>query len=248
MPVRRPRPKPSEWAQRSEPALNLATLWSELFGFALAIAFSPLHIALLLLLLVGTDPLRRGGWFVAGWLLVSVLEVALLLTVGHGLLLSMDKGTSHRTGLDLLAAGVLLGVGMKQLLDRKEDSGPPPWAGQLDRFCAMPLLPLLGLSALVQVISPDDVFLYAKASGDLLAAGLGQGQEILTSGLFSLATGLLLLVPFLAVLLLGQQRVQPALQGGKQWLFSNADPIVGVASVLLAVYFGWQGIEGLRLG
>ncbi|MEI7664691.1 MAG: GAP family protein [Synechococcaceae cyanobacterium ELA263] len=230
------------------PALNLATLWSELFGFALAIGFSPLHIALLLLLLVGADPLRRGGWFVAGWLLISALEVTLLLTVGHGLLLSMDKGTSHRTGLDLLAAGVLIGVGMKQLLDRKEGSGTPAWAGQLDRFCAMPLLPLLGLSALVQVISPDDVFLYAKASGELLAADLGTGQELLSGGLFSLATGSLLLVPFLAVLLLGQQRVQPALQGGKQWLFGNADLIVGGASLLLALYFGWQGVDGLRLG
>ena len=219
-----------------------------MLGFALAIGFSPLHIALLLLLLVGTDPLRRGGWFVAGWLVISVLEVALLLTVGHGLLLSMDKGTSHRTGLDLIAAGVLLGVGMKQLLDRKEGTGTPAWSGQLDRFCAMPLLPLLGLSALVQVVSPDDVFLYAKASGELLASGLGQGQELLIGGLFSLATGLLLLVPFLAVLLLGQQRVQPALLGGKQWLFTNADTIVGAASLLLAVYFGWQGVEGLQLG
>ena len=218
-----------------------------MLGFALAIGFSPLHIALLLLLLVGADPLRRGGWFVAGWLVISALEVALLLTVGHSLLLSMDKGTSHRTGLDLLAAGVLLGVGMKQLLDRKEGTGAPAWAGQLDRFGAMPLLPLLGLSAVVQVISPDDVFLYAKASGELLASGLGQGQELLVGGLFSLATGLLLLVPFLAVRLLGQQRVQPALFWGKQWLFANADPIVAVASLLLAVYFGWQGVEGLQL-
>ncbi len=218
-----------------------------MLGFALAIGFSPLHIALLLLLLVGADPLRRGGWFVAGWLVISALEVALLLTVGHSLLLSMDKGTSHRTGLDLLAAGVLLGVGMKQLLDRKEGTGAPAWAGQLDRFGAMPLLPLLGLSAVVQVISPDDVFLYAKASGELLASGLGQGQELLVGGLFSLATGLLLLVPFLAVRLLGQQRVQPALFWGKQWLFANADPIVAVASLLLAAYFGWQGVEGLQL-
>ena len=218
-----------------------------MLGFALAIGFSPLHIALLLLLLVGADPLRRGGWFVVGWLVISALEVALLLTVGHSLLLSMDKGTSHRTGLDLLAAGVLLGLGMKQLLDRKEGTGAPAWAGQLDRFCAMPLLPLLGLSAVVQVISPDDVFLYAKASGELLASGLGQGQELLVGGLFSFATGLLLLVPFLAVRLLGQQRVQPALLWGKQWLFANADPIVAVASLLLAVYFGWQGVEGLQL-
>ena len=227
--------------------LNLAALSGELLGFALAIAFSPLHIALLLLLLLGPDPMRRGGWFVGGWLLVSLLELSLLLGLGHGLLLTMEKGSDHRTGLDLLAAGGLVAVGLNELLNRGENDGVPGWAARLDRFCAMPLLPLLAISALVQVISPDDVFLYAKAGGSLLAAGFSRPEEWLAVGLFSLATGLLLLVPLTALLLLGQERLQPWLERGKAWLFARADTLVGLVSLALAVYLGAQGIEGLRL-
>ena len=101
-------------------AMGLGSLLAELSAFGLAIGFSPIHIGLLLLLLLGPKPLQRGGWFVVGWLITAALAVILLLTVGHGLLLSMDKGTSHRTGLDLIAAGVLLGLGLKELLGTKE--------------------------------------------------------------------------------------------------------------------------------
>ncbi|MFM7314272.1 MAG: GAP family protein [Cyanobium sp.] len=237
--------------RRMDPAahrtLTLATLTAELLGFALAIAFSPLHIALLLLLLLGPDPLRRGGLFVAGWLLVSLLELGLLLVMGHGLLLTMEQGTDHRTGLDLLAAGALLAVGLNELIRREEDGGVPGWASRLDRFCAMPLLPLFGLSGLVQVISPDDLFLYARAGGSLLAAGLNRPQEWLAVLLFSLASGLLLIVPLAALVLVGQERLLPWLERGKAWLFTRANTLVGLVSLALAVYLGAQGIEGLRL-
>jgi hypothetical protein len=42
--------------------------------------------------------------------------------------------------------------------------------------------------------------------------------------------------------------VVPGLNAGKSWLLRNADPLVGMVSLALAVYLGWQGIEGLRLG
>jgi hypothetical protein len=49
----------------------------------------------------------------------------------------------HRTDLDLLAAGALLGLGIKELLNKEDaDSAPPGWTRKLDQFCAMPL-PLL---------------------------------------------------------------------------------------------------------
>ena len=227
--------------------LNLSSLAAELLGFAVAISFSPLHITLLLLLLLGPDPLRRGGWFVAGWLLVSLLELTLLLALGHGLLLTMEKGTDHRTGLDLLAAGALVAVGLNELIRRGEDASVPGWATKLDRFCTMPLLPLLAVSALIQVISPDDVFLYAKAGGSLLAAGLDRPEEVVTVLLFGLSTGLLLLLPLGALMLVGQERLQPWLERGKAWLYARADTLVGVVSLALAVYLGAQGIEGLRL-
>ena len=227
---------------------GLAALLGELAAFGLAIGFSPLHIGLLLLLLLGPKPLQRGGWFVAGWLATAALAVTLLLTVGHGLLLTMDKGSSHRTGLDLLAAGALLGLGLKELLTKEEEgAGPPGWTRKLDQFCAMPLPLLLAISAALEVASPDDLFLFAKTAGSLLAANLGRGSEVLATGVFSLVSASLLLTPLLALLLAGPKRILPLLERGKQWLFAKGDLLVGVVSVALAVYLGWQGIEGLRL-
>ena len=227
--------------------MGMAALGGELVGFGLAVAFSPVHIALLLLLLLGEQPLRRGGWFVATWLTASFLMLVTLLAVGHGLLLTMDKGSSHRTGLDLLAAGALLALGLRELLEeRAEGAEPPGWSRQLDRFVAMPLPPLLALSVLLQLLSPDDLFLYAKAGGSLLSADLGRGREWLAGGLFCLSTAVFLVLPLGSLLLLGPERVLPALRGCRDWLLARGDLLVGLVSLALAAYLGWEGIEGLR--
>jgi hypothetical protein len=225
----------------------MAHLLAELSAFGLAIGFSPLHIALLLLLLLGPDPLRRGGLFVLAWLATAALVVLVLLTVGHGLLLTMEKGSSHRTGLDLLGAGALLALGLKELLGGKEESGPPGWTDKLERFCALPLPVLLGISAGLQVASPDDLFPFAKTAGSLLEAGLGKSQEVLATAVFSLVSSVLLLLPLLALVLLGPERVLPLLRRGKDWLYARGDLLVGLVSLALAAYLGWQGVEGLNL-
>ena len=228
---------------------SLGALLGELSAFGLAIGFSPLHIGLLLLLLLGPKPLQRGSWFVAGWLLTAVLVVTLLTTVGHGLFLSMDQGSSHRIGLDLMAAGVLLGLGLKELLKQGDGSSEPPgWTRKLDQFCAMPLPPLLVISAALEVVRPDALFLFTKTASSLLAAGLSTGTELLATGVFSLVSASLLLIPLLALVLAGSERVLDLLERGKQWLFAKGDLLVGLVGVALGVYLGWQGIEVLRLG
>jgi hypothetical protein len=223
------------------------TLWAELVAYGSGIALSPLHIGLLLLLLLGPHPLRRGGLLLLSWMLTVALMVVVLLTVGHGLLLSMGQGSSHRTGLDLLAAGALLALGIKELLNGGEEGTPPGWTRQLDRFCAMPLPLLLGISCGLELISPDDLFLFAKAASALLASGLSRLQEGLFTAVFTLAASLALLLPFLAVLV-GREQVLPLLERSKQLLFAKGDLLVGGLSLVLAGYMGWQGVEGLRLG
>jgi len=223
------------------------TLWAELVAYGSGIALSPLHIGLLLLLLLGPHPLRRGGLLLLSWMLTVALMVVVLLTVGHGLLLSMGQGSSHRTGLDLLAAGALLALGIKELLNGGEEGTPPGWTRQLDRFCAMPLPLLLGVSCGLELISPDDLFLFAKAASALLASGLSRLQEGLFTAVFTLAASLALLLPFLAVLV-GREQVLPLLERSKQLLFAKGDLLVGGLSLVLAGYMGWQGVEGLRLG
>lgn len=225
----------------------MAHLLGELTAFGLAISLSPPHIGLLLLLLLGPDPLRRGGWFVLAWLLTTAAIVLGLLTMGHGLLLTMEKGTSHRTGLDLLAAGALLALGLRELLSASEAARPPDWSDRLERFGAMPLPLLLGISTGLQLAAPDDLMLYAKTAGSLLEAGLPRTQEALATAVFSLMCSLLLLLPLLALLLLGRERMLPLLQGGRHWIETRGDLLMGLVSLALAGYLGWQGVEGLGL-
>ncbi|QEY33271.1 GAP family protein [Synechococcus sp. RSCCF101] len=221
-------------------------LWSELVAYGAGISLSPVHIGVLLLLLVGSHPLRRAGWFLLGWVLTTALAVALLITVGHRLLLDMSMGTDHRTGLDLLAAGALLALGLKELLRRGSSEEAPGWTRSLERFVAMPIPLLLLLSAAAELISPDDLFLFAKAASALLAAGLSPLQETLDTALFTLGASALLLLPVLLVLLLGE-RSRPVLEGGRDWLFRRGDWLVGGLSLVLAGYLGWQGLVGLQL-
>ena len=51
--------------------MSNGTLWAELLAYGSGIALSPLHIGLLLLLLLGPNPLRRGGLLVLGWMLTT---------------------------------------------------------------------------------------------------------------------------------------------------------------------------------
>lgn len=229
-------------------ALMFNSRWAELVGYALAIGFSPLHLALLMLLLLGPHPLRRGGFLVLSWLLMSALVIGLLLGVGHGLVLSMDKGTSHRTGLDLLAAGAFLGLGLQALrTSRVDPDGVPEWSHQLDRLLAMPIPLLMLVSAALQVAGPEDLFVYAKAAGALYQPDWNRLQDGLWTVGFSALTSVLLLLPLLGCLVLGRERLQPLLAALKQTLDRYGQRLVGGICLVLAVVVGWQGIEGLRL-
>ena len=225
---------------------SVATLGAELVAYAAAVSLSPIHIGLLLLMLLGPNPIQRGSWFVISWMVTIGGAVVLLLIVGHNLLLTMDQGSAHRTGLDLLAAGALLALGIRELLERREEGDEPPaWTRQLNRFSALSLPLLIAVGMGIELASPDDLFLFAKSAGVILAAGLNTKAELALAGGFTLVSSLALLLPLLAVMV-RRDRVIPLLEAGKQLLFARGDLLVGLLSLALAGYLGWEGIAGLR--
>ncbi|MEB3333387.1 MAG: GAP family protein [Cyanobacteriota bacterium] len=226
----------------------MASHWVELLGYALAIGFSPLHLALLLLLLLGPEPLRRGGVLVVSWVVMTALVIGLLLGVGHGFVLSMEKGSNQRTGLDLLAAGAFLALGLKALSSRPpEADGETEWSHQLDRLLTLPLPLLLLLSAGLQVAGPDDLFLFAKAAGALFNPSWDWLEDMAVTVGFSGMTSVLLVMPLAACAVAGQERLRPVLGEMKRWLDRHGQRLVGAICVGLALLVGWQGLDGLRI-
>ena len=116
----------------------------------------------------------------------------------------------------------------------------------MDRFAARPLPLLLLISSVTEVVSPDDLLLFAKSAAVILAAQLPLREEIACSAGFSASASALLLVPFLAVFV-GRQRVLPLLQSGKAALLQRGELVVGSLSFGLGAYLGWQGISGLMI-
>ena len=223
------------------------TLWAELLAYGTGIGLSPIHIAVLLLLLLGPQPLRRGGWFVAGWVVTTMATSALLVTVGHSLVLDMTQGSNHRTGLDLLAGGALIAVGGRELLRSFTDGDTPPaWTASVDRFVNMPLPLLLLLGAVAEVASPDDLVLFAKSAGVVLAAQLPTWQELIGLLAFTIGASLFMLTPLIAVAI-GREKVVPVLERGKEVLFARGELVLAAVSIGIGGYLGWQGISGLTL-
>ena len=180
-------------------------------------------------------------------MITTLATVSLLLTVGHTLVLDMTQGSDHRTGLDLLAGGALIAIGVKELLRAFADGdNPPSWTRSIDRFVAMPLPLLVGLGAITEVASPDDLFLFAKSAAVVLAAGLPTWQELVGLLAFTTGASLLLMLP-LAAVLIGREKVLPLLEKGKQVLFARGELVVSGVSLALGGYLGWQGISGLML-
>ena len=222
-------------------------LWTELVSYGLGVALSPIHLVLMLLLSMGDAPKRRGELFVLASWLTSALVVIGLLTLGHGLLLDMSHGSKHRTGLDLIAGGALVALGGRELIRSwLNQDAPPGWTQSVDRFAALPLPILLLISTATEIIRPDDLLLFAKTAGMILAQGLSLEGEIASSLIFSLSASVLLLVPLVAVFL-GRERILPMLQQGKTTLLNRGELVLGSVSLGLGGYLSWQGITGLAL-
>ena len=218
---------------------------TQTIAFGLGISFSPINIALVALLLLGAQPLRRCLTFLPGWMLANGSALGLVVAVGGRLSWAMHLGSRGQILIDLIGAGALVGLGLFQLTPAVA-IGEENWAMQLmGKLPDLEALPLLGLGAGCALVSPENLVFYVKEGGMLLTNHTSLRGDVEVGLVFVALTTSLLLLPPLLWLCTGERLREP-LTALNDWLVHRAEWLVGVFALLLGAYLGWQGIEGLH--
>ena len=210
---------------------------SSLFG--IGIAFSPLHIGVVTLLLLGKSPLQRALTYVAGWATANALAIAVLMAIGEAFSINLSHGGREQVLIDLLGAGALMGLGLYQLTPQAnigEEGMALKLMNQLPDFSTAALL---GIGAISALLTPENLVFYLKEAGLLLLNEPGLKADAEVTGLFTLMASSLLLLPPLAWLVSGGG-IRESITKLEGWL-------VGVLALVLGAYLLYEGLHGLDL-
>lgn len=222
--------------------MNLLLL--DLLPLLLGAMLAPLYPIVVLLLLLGQGGLRAASAFVAGALAVRLLQGVLF-----GWVFGAAAEAYPDDGPQLIAATLLLAVGILLLLTavkkwRKQpdpDDPPPQWMAALDGLS--PLKAFGAGAAFVAIAFKQWVFTLTAIDviqGAALDRLAGAGLYLL----FTLATQTLVLLPILIYAIAPQQSDKP-LRAAQGWLERNNRPIVIGVSLVFGLWFLAKGVTGL---
>ena len=217
---------------------------SSLFG--IGIAFSPLHIGVVTLLLLGRSPLRRSFAYVLGWTLANVLAVGLLMVLGQFFSISLSQGEREQVLIDLLGAGALLALGLYQLTPQALMGEEGMALKLMNRLPEVDTFMLVAIGAAGALLTPENLVFYLKEAGLLLINHPGLSADLEVSGLFALAASSLLLLPPLAWIV-SRGSIRESIARLEDWLQHKAEWLVGVLALVFAAYLLYEGIYGLEM-
>jgi hypothetical protein len=217
---------------------------SSLFG--IGIAFSPLHIGVVTLLLLGKEPLRRSFAYVLGWSLANLTAVMVLLLLGGSMALTPHHGHRDQVLIDLIGAGGLLALGLYQLTPQALIGEEGMALRLMNKLPEMATWLLVLVGAAGALLTPENLVFYLKEAGLLLINHPGLKADVEVSGLFVLAASSLLLLPPLAWIVTSGG-IRDTIAKLEEWLQHKAEWLVGVLALVFASYLFYEGIHGLGL-
>ena len=206
---------------------------SSLFG--IGIAFSPLHIGVVTLLLLGRAPLRRSFAYVLGWTLANVLAVVVLMLVGSSLAISLEHGEREQVLIDLIGAGALLALGLYQLTPQAMLGEEGMALRLMNKLPDVDTTMLVLIGAGGALLTPENLVFYLKEAGLLLINHPGLSADVEVTGLFTLMASSLLLLPPLAWISTSGSIREPIARL-EDWLQHRAEWLVGVLALVFAAY------------
>ncbi len=210
---------------------------------AVAVAFSPLPLIAMTLILATPRGLVNGLAFAAGWVLGLAALVTAVVTVGT-VLTRAQSAPTWSSWLKLGLGALLLMAAAQQWHDRPRAghvTPPPSWLQAVDRYRAARSA---GLGCALAAGAPRTLLPTVGGAAAVSAAGTGAGAEAVAAALMVVIGSLGTFLPLAARLRGGEGSVRP-LGEWRAWTAAHQAAILTtVPAVLGAAYVG-DALSGL---
>jgi hypothetical protein len=213
---------------------------------AMAIALSPVPMVCIVLVLMSARPVRAGACFALGWLVALAIAVGLVAWFTDTV---AEDEQAARDGVDLvqLAVGLLFaGLAVRYWRKRPAPGAPPPRPAIVDRIATLSAAGLVLTGTAAALANLKNFPLVLSAGSYLGGAGLGPAAAVVAVAVFVVAASLTVLIPLLAVAIIGAERSAASLKNLETWLLANLNTITVVVLLVLAAALIGRGLDLFR--
>ena len=216
----------------------------QMLPMAVGAAISPFPIIAVVLMLVTPRGRMNGAGFVVGWVAGLVVVGAAVLSLASGASASDDGQPATWVSVLKLALGlVCIGVGIKQLRNRRHGDAAPPspkWMHTLDHFTPVRAA---GLGVALAAVNPKNLLLTVAGAAAIAQTGIDAGEQAIAYAVFVLVASAGVALPLAAALVMGERSRAP-LDGLKDWLGRNNAVIMGVLMLVIGAKLAGDAISG----
>lgn len=217
----------------------------DILPLAIVVAFSPVPIIAVILVLFSARARTNGPAFLVGWIVGLAALGAIVLALSDAGDLSGDTGPSTTAGVvQLILGGLLLLAAVRQWR-----SGPAPGEeAVMPKFLtgvdSLTPVRAVGTGLLLSAVNPKNMLLTIGAAVTIGQAGLTTGQQIGALAIFVLL-GSVAVALSVGYSLLGGEGAAARLESAKGWLTANNATVMFVLLLVLGVVLIGRGIGAL---
>lgn len=218
----------------------------ETLPLAVAIAFSPLGIVAVIVMLLSRYPRASSASFVAGWA-SGITAVAVAGYALASIIPDLGDGSPRRIAapLTLIVLGTIsVALAVRQWRARPaadDDVELPAWMSRIDGLTA---LRSFAFGALLAATKPKNIILAFGSGVAAAGAGLAGAEALIVLGVFLVVASISMGAPVVAYLIAGD-RIRGPLLTLREWLVRHNAAMLGLILLLLGVVLVGNGIAAL---
>jgi threonine/homoserine/homoserine lactone efflux protein len=216
----------------------------QILPLAVVVAFSPMPIVAVVLMLVSARARVNGPAFVLGWILgVGVVGGIILAVSGPADASDNGQPATWVDWLKLLLGALLVLFAVSQWRGRPagDDEVPTPrWMGAIDAFTP---LKALGSGVALSVANPKNLLVIIGAAAADAETGISGGKQTIVWLVFTAIATVGVAVPVVMYYALGERAAQ-VLDRLKMWMIRNSSVVMAVLCLIIGVKLIGDAISG----